>query len=48
MTLKPVRTHPSAMLKGRVPGKLHRVLGAYTAYYREATGQAIELGLWSC
>jgi hypothetical protein len=41
--LKPVQTYPAIMLRGRVPGELHAVLTAYTAYYRESTGQAIEL-----
>ncbi len=43
MKLKPVPTYPAALLKGRVTGELHIALTAYTTYYRETTGQAIEL-----
>ena len=43
MKLKPVQTYAAALLKGRVPGELHTALTAYTAYYRETTGQTIEL-----
>jgi hypothetical protein len=43
MKLKPVQTYPAAELKGRVPGELHRALTAYAAYYRQTTGQAIEV-----
>ncbi len=43
MKLKPVQTYPSALLKGRVPGELHTALTAYAVYYRETTGQTIEL-----
>lgn len=43
MKLKPVQTYPAALLKGRVPGELRAVLMAYTAFYRETTGQAIDL-----
>ena len=43
MKLKPVRTYPAVVIKGRVPGDLHTALTAYTTYYREATKQAIEL-----
>ena len=43
MKLKPVQNHPPALLKGRVPGELHTALTAYAAYYRETTGQTIEL-----
>jgi hypothetical protein len=45
MKLKPVQTYPTAILKGRVPGELHTTLTAYTTYYRETTGQAIDV--WS-
>ena len=45
MKLKPVPTYPPALLKGRVPGELNHALSVYTAYYRETTGQPIEL--WS-
>jgi len=43
MKLKPVQNHPPSLLKGRVPGELHTALTAYAAYYRETTGQTIEL-----
>jgi hypothetical protein len=45
MKLKPVQTYAAATLKGRVPGELHTTLTAYTTYYRETTGQAIDV--WS-
>ena len=45
MKLKPVQTYPAAMLKGRVPGELHTTLTAYATYYRETTGQTIDV--WS-
>jgi hypothetical protein len=43
MKLKPVRSYPAVVIKGRVPGDLHTALTAYTTYYRETTKQAIEL-----
>jgi hypothetical protein len=43
MKLKPIQTYPAAELKGRVPGELNRALTAYAAYYRETTGQTIEV-----
>ena len=43
MKLNPVQTYPPALLKGRVPGELHTARTAYAAYYRETTGQTIEL-----
>jgi hypothetical protein len=43
MKLKPVQTYPPAELKGRVPGELHRTLTAYTGYYRQTTGQTIDV-----
>ncbi len=43
MKLKPVQTCAPAELKGRIPGELHTALIAYTAYYRETIGQAIEV-----
>ena len=43
MKLKPVRTYTDVPLKGRVPGELHAALNAYTSYYRETTGQPIEV-----
>ncbi len=43
MKLKPVQTCAPAELKGRIPGELHTALVAYTAYYRETTGQPIEV-----
>jgi hypothetical protein len=43
MKLKPVQTYAPAELKGRIPGELHTALVAYTAYYRETAGQAIEV-----
>ena len=45
MKLKPLPTYAPAELKGRIPGELRTALVAYTAYYRETTGQPIEL--WS-
>ena len=45
MKLKPVQTYAAATLRGRVSGELHTTLTAYTTYYRETTGQAIEV--WS-
>ena len=43
MKLKPVQTYTDVPLKGRVPGELHAALTAYTSYYRETTGQPIEI-----
>jgi hypothetical protein len=43
MKLKPVQSYPPALLKGRVPGELHATITAYAHYYRETTGQAIEV-----
>jgi len=43
MKLKPVQTYQAAELKGRVPGELHQALEAYAGYYRETTGQTIEV-----
>jgi hypothetical protein len=43
MKLKPVQSHPPVMLKGRVPGELQIALSAYTTYYRETTGAAIDV-----
>lgn len=43
MRLKPVQTYTDVPLKGRVPGELHAALTAYTSYYRETTGQPIEV-----
>ena len=43
MKLKPTKTYPAAVLKGRVPGELHTALTAYAAYYRETTSQVIEV-----
>jgi hypothetical protein len=45
MRLKPMQNYPDASLKGRVPGELHAALTAYTTYYREKTGQPIDV--WS-
>ena len=45
MKLKPVQTYPAAVLKGRVPGELNAALIAYTTFYRETHGQAIDV--WS-
>jgi hypothetical protein len=45
MRLKPVQTYPDTSLRGRVPGELHAALTAYTRYYQETTGQAIDV--WS-
>lgn len=39
----PVQSYPAAELKGRAPGELHRALTGYAAYYRETTGQSIEV-----
>jgi hypothetical protein len=44
MKLKPVQTYAAAVIKERVAGELDAVLTAYTAFYRETTVQAIELG----
>ena len=43
MKLKPVQAYRAIVLKGRVPGELHTALTAYAAYYRQTTGQAIEV-----
>ena len=43
MRLKPVQTYTDVSLKGRVPGDLHAALIAYTSYYRETSGQPIEV-----
>jgi hypothetical protein len=43
MRLKPVQTFADVSLKGRVPGELHAALTAYTSYYRETSGQPIEV-----
>jgi hypothetical protein len=43
MKLRPVQTYSPALLKGRVSGELQIALTAYAAYYRETTGQTIEL-----
>jgi hypothetical protein len=43
MKLRRVLTYPPALLKGRVPGELKIALSAYAAYYRETTGQTIDL-----
>ena len=43
MKLKPVQTYTDVLLKGRVPGELHAALTAYTSYYRETSGQPIEV-----
>ena len=43
MKLRPVQTYPPVLLKGRVPGELNISLTAYAAYYRETTGQPIDL-----
>ena len=43
MKLKPVQTYTDVPLKGRVPGELHAALTAYTSYYRETSGQPIEV-----
>ena len=45
MRLKPVQTSADVSLKGRIPGELHAALTAYTSYYRETSGQPIEV--WS-
>ena len=43
MRLKPVQAYTDVSLKGRVPGELHAALSAYTSYYRETSGQPIEV-----
>jgi hypothetical protein len=43
MKLKPVQTYADVSLKGRIPGELHTALTAYTSYYRETSGQPIEV-----
>jgi hypothetical protein len=43
MRLKPVQTYTDVLLKGRVPGELHAALTAYSSYYRETSGQPIEV-----
>jgi hypothetical protein len=43
MKLKPIGARPSVKLSLRVPGELHADLVAYAAYYRETTGQPIEV-----
>jgi hypothetical protein len=43
MKLKPVQSYPPVMVKGRMSGELHLALSAYTAYYRETTGDAIDV-----
>jgi hypothetical protein len=43
MRLKPVQTYNDVPLKGRVPGELHAALTAYTSFYRETSGQPIEV-----
>ncbi len=43
MRLKPAQTYTDVSLKGRVPGELHAALSAYTSYYRETSGQPIEV-----
>jgi hypothetical protein len=43
VTLKPVSTYAPTLLNRRVPGELHTALTAYAAYYRDTTGQTIEL-----
>jgi hypothetical protein len=43
MKLKPVQSYPPVVLKGRVSGELHIALSAYTTYYRQATGDVIEV-----
>jgi hypothetical protein len=48
MKLRPAQTYPPALLKGRVLGELNIALSAYAAYYRETTGQTIELWPSSC
>ena len=45
MRLKPVQTYRDVSLKGRAPGELHAALTAYATYYREKTGQTIDV--WS-
>ena len=43
MKLKRVQTYTDVSLKGRIPGELNAALTAYASYYRETTGQAIEV-----
>ncbi len=43
MRLKRVRILPSVKLAGRVSGELNETLAAYTDYYRDVHGEAIEL-----
>ena len=43
MRLKPEQTYAHVSLKGRIPGELHAALTAYTSYYRETSGQPIEV-----
>jgi hypothetical protein len=43
MKLKPIGALPSVKLSLRVSGELHADLAAYAAYYRETTGQPIEV-----
>ena len=43
MRLKPVQSYRAVALKGRVPGELHAALTDYTTYYREKTGQTIDV-----
>jgi hypothetical protein len=43
MKLRRVQTYPPVLLKGHVPGELNIALSAYVVYYRETTGQTIEL-----
>ena len=48
MKLRPVQTYPPALLEGRVSGELQIALTAYAAYYRETTGQTIDLWRLEC
>ena len=43
MKLKSVRIVPAVRLVGRMPGELHEALTAYTGYYRDVHGEAIEV-----
>ena len=43
MKLHPIQSLSSVKLALRVPGKLQAALTSYAAYYRESTGQAIEV-----
>ena len=43
MKLKPIQPLSSVKLAVRLPGELHADLTDYAAYYRETTGQAIEV-----